>query len=126
MLLAAIHDILGRSLESFNADDPAQATEVEPLEETIDRLIEEIRSRHIRRLQNGTCTIQLGFVLNDLLTNLERVSDHCSNIAVSVIEERDDQVDRHAYINELKDEGAFNALLKENLQKYRLPLPRQD
>lgn len=77
--------------------------------------------RHIHRLQSGACTIQLGFVYNDLLTNLERISDHCSNIAVSVLEEQDEKLDRHSYINELKDEGAFNRVLKENLEKYRLP-----
>ena len=59
--------------------------------------------------------------MNDLLTNLERVSDHCSNIAVSIIEEQGDRVDRHSYINDLKDESSFNALVKENIRKYRLP-----
>ena len=60
-------------------------------------------------------------MLTDLLTNLERISDHCSNIAVSVIEEQNQQMDPHAYINDLKDEGHFNTLLRANLQKYRLP-----
>ena len=97
------------------------AKEVEPLEETIDHLIEEIRMRHIRRLQTGECTIQLGFVLNDLLTNFERVSDHCSNIAVCVIESQADDLDRHTYIHDLKTDRAFTADLNRDLEKYRLP-----
>ena len=119
--LAAMDEIMEKAFGSFQQDSAAMAVEVEPLEETIDRLIEEIRMQHIRRLQTGACTIQLGFVFNDLLTNLERVSDHCSNIAVSIIEEQGDQVDRHTYINELKEESAFNMRLKDNLQKYQLP-----
>lgn len=121
VLLRAMDAILEKSFAGFQDDSVEEAVEVEPLEETIDRLIEELRMRHIHRLQSGTCTIQLGFVYNDLLTNLERIGDHCSNIAVSVLEERDEKLDRHSYINELKDEGAFNRLLKENLEKYRLP-----
>lgn len=121
VLLAAMDEIMEKAFGSFQQDSAAMAVEVEPLEETIDRLIEEIRMQHIRRLQTGACTIQLGFVFNDLLTNLERVSDHCSNIAVSIIEEQGDQVDRHTYINELKEESAFNMRLKDNLQKYQLP-----
>ena len=121
VLLDALQDILDKALASFQTDDAAMAAEVEPLEETIDRLTEELRVRHIRRLQTGACTIQLGFVFNDLLTNLERISDHCSNIAVSVIEEQDDQVDRHSYIQDLRDEGGFNSQLQDNLRKYRLP-----
>lgn len=121
VLLAAMDEIMEKAFGSFQQDSTAMAVEVEPLEETIDRLIEEIRMQHIRRLQTGACTIQLGFVFNDLLTNLERVSDHCSNIAVSIIEEQGDQVDRHTYINELKEESAFNMRLKDNLQKYQLP-----
>ena len=121
VLLRAMDAILEKSFAGFQDDSVEEAVEVEPLEETIDRLIEELRMRHIHRLQSGTCTIQLGFVYNDLLTNLERISDHCSNIAVSVLEEQNENLDRHTYINDLKDEGAFNRLLKENLEKYRLP-----
>ena len=77
--------------------------------------------RHIHRLQTGECTIQLGFVLSDLLTNFERVSDHCSNIAVCVIEERDANLDRHAYIHDLQADGSFAQRLKRDLDTYRLP-----
>ena len=77
--------------------------------------------RHIRRLQSGSCTIQLGFILGDLLTNLERVSDHCSNIAISVIEEQDVSVDPHAYLNNIKTGGEFTEGLEKDLARYRLP-----
>ena len=120
VLVRALRDILGVSMDCFRADDPAAARTVEPLEETIDQLTAEIRARHIRRLQNGECTVQLGFILNDLLTNLERVSDHCSNIAVCIIEEREDE-QRHAYLHDFKAAGAFTASLDEDLEKYKLP-----
>ena len=121
VLLAALEDIMDRTFSCFDTASAEKAREVEPLEETIDRLIEEIRMRHIRRLQSGDCTMQLGFVLNDLLTNFERVSDHCSNIALSVIEEKDSSVDRHAYLNVLKDEGSFTSSLNRAIQTYQLP-----
>ena len=121
VLLSALRDILDQALNSFSADDPDTAKNVEPLEETVDRLIEEIRVRHIQRLQTGECTIQLGFVLNDLLTNFERVSDHCSNIAVSIIEEHNGEADRHAYLDSVKSGGDVSADLDRDLEKYRLP-----
>ncbi len=121
VLLSALDDILDLTLRSFQAADPETAGRVEPLEETIDQLIEEIRSRHIRRLQAGQCTIQLGFVLSDLLTNIERVSDHCSNIAVSVIEEQSGGPGRHAYLQEVKAGGAFSEDLRRDQKKYHLP-----
>ena len=107
VLLSALDDILDLTIRSFQAADMETARRVEPLEETIDQLIEEIRSRHIQRLQAGQCTIQLGFVLSDLLTNIERASDHCSNIAVSVIEECSG--------------GAFGEDLRRDRKKYHLP-----
>ena len=121
VLLTALNDIMALAFDSFAANDPVTAREVEPLEETIDQLIEEIRMRHIHRLQTGECTIQLGFVLSDLLTNFERVSDHCSNIAVSVIESQADDLDPHAYISGLKMDQSFAAGLDRDLAKYRLP-----
>ena len=122
VLERALEDILTASVDCFQADDPAAAKLVEPLEETIDRLTDEIRARHIHRLQSGECTIQLGFILNDLLTNLERVSDHCSNIAVCVIEEREDHGEqRHAYLQDFKAAGEFVESLDKDLEKYRLP-----
>ena len=121
VLLTALNDIMALTFDSFAANDPMAAREVEPLEETIDQLIEEIKVRHIHRLQTGECTIQLGFVLNDLLTNFERVSDHCSNIAVCVIESQADDLDPHAYISRLKTDQSFAAGLDRDMAKYRLP-----
>lgn len=122
ILTLAITDILDKAFTCYLQDDRALAVQVEPLEETVDALIEEIRLRHIERLQNGICTIQLGFVLNDLLGNFERVSDHCSNIAVCVIEAASGVMDTHAYLEKVKhDDGNFSAYFKQNLNKYRLP-----
>ena len=121
VLISALEEIMDEAFGSFASGDLASARSVEPLEETIDQLIEEIRMRHIHRLQTGDCTIQLGFILSDLLTNLERVSDHCSNIAISVIEESDSDMDPHAYLQDLKTGGAFTEDLREDLRKYRLP-----
>ena len=121
VLISALEEIMDEAFGSFASGDLARARSVEPLEETIDQLIEEIRMRHIHRLQTGDCTIQLGFILSDLLTNLERVSDHCSNIAISVIEESDSDMDPHAYLQDLKTGGAFTEDLREDLRKYRLP-----
>ena len=121
VLLSALKDIMDDAFACFTTDDADAARGIEPLEETIDGLIEQIRLRHIQRLQTGRCTIQLGFVLNDLLTNIERVSDHCSNIAMCVIEEKYKEVDRHAYLQEVKTEGGFNENLRRDLHKYQLP-----
>jgi Na/Pi-cotransporter len=121
VLTAALTEILSTATDSFVKVDLTLAREVEPLEETIDQLTEEIRLRHIERLQNGQCTIQLGFVLNDLLNNVERVSDHCSNIAVCIIETSGITIDSHAYLHEVKSGGSFARDLQDNLQKYRLP-----
>ena len=122
VLERALEEILTAAVDCFRADDPAAAKLVEPLEETIDRLTDEIRARHIHRLQSGECTVQLGFILNDLLTNLERVSDHCSNIAVCVIEEREDHAEqRHAYLHDFKAAGEFAESLDRDLKTYRLP-----
>ena len=122
VLERALEDILTASVDCLEADDPAAAKLVEPLEETIDRLTDEIRARHIHRLQSGECTVQLGFILNDLLTNLERVSDHCSNIAVCVMEEREDRAEqRHAFLHDFKAAGEFTESLDKDLRKYKLP-----
>ncbi len=121
VLMEALEATLKVTIDSFQADDPQAARAVEPLEETIDQLIAEIRARHIHRLQCGECTIQLGFILNDLLTNLERVSDHCSNIAVSVIEERTAGTERHAYLHDMKAASEFAASFEKELKTYKLP-----
>ena len=121
VLTRLLRDLMTAALDCFRKDDPVAAQLVEPLEETMDCLTEEVRNRHIHRLQNGQCTIQLGFVLNDLLNNLERIGDHCSNIAVSVIEEQDSQMASHAYLHDMKKNGEFAARLQNNLSRYALP-----
>ena len=123
VLLGALRDIMEISFTCFADNDPDKATHVEPLEETIDRLIEEIRLRHTERLQSGVCTIQLGFILNDLLTNLERTSDHCSNIAVCVIETNRRDVDAHAYLHNIKQDSRFVQDLQTDMNRYTLPAP---
>ena len=121
VLTRLLRDLMTAALDCFRKDDPVAAQLVEPLEETMDCLTEEVRNRHIHRLQNGQGTIQLGFVLNDLLNNFERIGDHCSNIAVSVIEEQDSQMASHAYLHDMKKNGEFAARLQNNLSRYALP-----
>ncbi|MBQ8577889.1 MAG: Na/Pi cotransporter family protein [Clostridia bacterium] len=99
---AALDEILENTMNAYINDDPVLAAEVEPLEQVIDRLIASIRTGHIARLQRGQCTIEAGFVLSDILTNYERISDHCSNIAVAVIEAKHSSFDTHKYLNEMK------------------------
>ncbi|MBQ2865036.1 MAG: Na/Pi cotransporter family protein [Clostridia bacterium] len=107
---AAITEILNITAQAFENNDLALASKVEPLEQVIDDIIAEIKMRHITRLQSGSCTIELGFVLNDLLSNYERVSDHCSNIAVAMIEVQHDSFKTHEYLHEVKssNDKAFN------------------
>ncbi len=104
-LLHALRKILNETTRAYAENDLALAAKVEPLEQVIDALIAEIKSNHIARLQTGDCTIELGFVLSDLLTNCERVSDHCSNIAVAQIETAQNAYQAHAYLNGIKNEG---------------------
>ena len=119
--IRAIKDILNMTVEAFEYDDIAIAKKVEPLEEVIDELNLSIKNRHIQRLRAGECTIELGFVLNDVLTNFERVSDHCSNVAVSIIQNRDYGVEAHEYIGNLKGEDEFKRAIELVQREYRLP-----
>lgn len=102
ILTDAIEEILGITADAFTKNDIHIAERVEPLEQVIDLIITEIKANHIERLQSGTCTIQLGFVLSDLLTNYERVSDHCSNIAVAIIEVDHNSFETHEYLSSVK------------------------
>ena len=97
------------------------ALRVEPLEDTIDILTERLKAQHVARLQSGQCTLSRGFVFNDCVNNFERVADHCSHIALSLIEEKDSSLDRHAYRNDMKDEGSFTSSLNQAIQTYQLP-----
>ena len=122
VVLAAIEKIVERSFTAYDTGDMDKARRVEALEETIDGLIEEVRARHILRLQSGECTIQLGFILNDFLSNLERVSDHCSNIAISVIQEQTRGFNPHAYAQDVKQEAGFRDEYARAQATFRLPI----
>lgn len=119
----AIREILELTEKAFAENDFALAMRVEPLEQVVDDLLAEIKSRHIARLTGGKCTIELGFVLSDLLTNYERVSDHCSNIAVCLIQISKSVFDTHEYLNDYKSSGSetFTTSFEEYKDKYILP-----
>ena len=123
VMTSALKEILEMSIQSFMTGDIKLAKEVEPLEDVIDTLRAELKNRHIERLRSGICTIELGFILQDLLTNFERVSDHCSNIAVCLIQIQDNSLDTHEYINELKklDKSEFMDEFNDYKAKYVLP-----
>lgn len=123
VMTQAIIEILNLTVDSFEREDTSLAAKVEPLEQVVDSLKLELKNRHVRRLQEGRCTIELGFVLTDLLTNYERVSDHCSNIAVTVIQVKDSALENHGYLNQLKSSGSpeFTREYEQSLEKYALP-----
>lgn len=102
MLTAAIEEILAITAEAFANEDAEAAKRVEPLEQVIDRIIMDIKAKHVARLQRGECTIGMGFILNDMLNDFERVSDHCSNVAVAVIELQQGSFATHKYLGGIK------------------------
>ncbi len=122
VLLAALREITHNALSCFVSADMGTARSVEPLEQVIDDLTDEVKTRHTLRLQKGLCTVSGGFMLNDILGNVERISDHCSNIAVYVIEMEDLAVESHRYLNEVKSGSSpeFNRLFDEYAAKYGL------
>lgn len=119
----AIKDIINTSILVFQEEDLKLASMVEPLEETIDYLSQEIKKRHIKRLRKGKCTIEMGFVLSDITTNYERVSDHCSNIALCLLQLNEDNFETHGYQLNLtnKDNTEFMAEVKRLREHYELP-----
>ena len=121
-LEGAIGEILDLTTTSYETMDTELARNVEPLEQVIDRLVEDIRSRHIARLQQGQCTIERGFVLADILNDCERVSDHCSNIAVAVLEADAEAFTPHEYLSEVKtmENPEFSSRYRTYREKYRL------
>ena len=116
----AVKEIVDMVLTAFREDDLQLAFKVEPLEQVIDDLRDYMRRQHVIRLRSGECTIELGFVLTDLLTNLERISDHCSNIAGCVLEIARDELDIHEYLRQVKDVEAkeFNKYYDMYKAKY--------
>ncbi len=119
----AIKEIVTTSIQVFETENIALATTVEPLEDVIDSLNESLKKRHIKRLTSGKCTIELGFVLSDLINNYERVSDHCSNIALWVLQSKENGLETHEYIDKIKHEenDEFKAQYKQFKDKYLLP-----
>ena len=113
---AAINEIVDITVTSFQNDNAQLASHVEPLEEVIDVLNEKLKALHIERLQANNCTIELGFIFTDLLTNFERVSDHCSNVAVYTMQLSSDKLDAHKYLNKIK--SASNETFMDEFDKY--------
>lgn len=120
---SALMEIVNTAFNAFTAENLEYAKAVEPLEEVIDELRNQLKKRHIKRLQKGKCTIELGFILQDLITNYERIADHCSNIAVCLIQIADNSFDMHEYLNELKktEDRDFADKYKFYHSKYLLP-----
>lgn len=119
----AIQDILDRAVMAFETGDVELAKEVEPLEQVVDALNKEEKQRHINRLRTGTCTIELGFILSDISTNFERAADHCSNIAVCLLQVDEGGFDTHEYLDILKEENSeeFQHEYMELSERYALP-----
>ena len=122
ILETAVSDILEMAITAFINNDAELARKVEPLEEVIDGLRMELKNRHVRRLQQDKCTTELGFIFSDLFTNLERISDHCSNIAVCLIQLKDEKFDTHEYITNLRvNDKEFQEMRFQYVEKYSLP-----
>jgi phosphate:Na+ symporter len=122
VLTSALGELMNMTVESFVSDNVGLAYRVEPLEECIDILCDTMKINHVDRLKKGECSINVGFVFNDLITNIERVADHCSNIAVAMIEIKEDAYDTHGYIIDLKEKRShnFDRYYAEYTEKYKL------
>lgn len=120
--IRALRKIVSMTMQAFNTDDYDLAKHIEPLEDVIDGINSKAKKHHIKRLQKGKCTIALSVPFEDLLTNFERVSDHCSNVAVCMIQTKDDVYDTHEYLDTLKENNTpeFRAMYKEYKEKYGL------
>ena len=118
----AIEDILSRTTTAFVQNNQTLARTVEPLEEVIDELNKDVKKHHMKRLRKGKCTMELGLVLSDLAMNYERVADHCSNIAVYMMQLKDTQIEEHSFTDQLDEaeSAEFTRLLAEFGEKYSL------
>lgn len=120
-LTDAIREILENTCNVYNSLNEQEAADIEPLEQVIDYLTRDIKANHVKRLQKGKCTIEMGFVLADILNNYERVSDHCSNIAVSVIETSHNMFETHSYLSKVKfGNKNFNDNFEKFSEKYKI------
>ncbi len=116
VMAAAVREILDMAVEVFINNDVRLAAEVEPLEQVIDTMQNALKSKHVERLKRGECTTELGFVFSDITTNYERVADHCSNIAICIIEMAKDSMSLHEYLNDLKE--SHNEYFEDRVQAY--------
>jgi len=123
VITSAVRDALNKAVNAYVSDDLEDAMHIEPLEQIVDKLRDEIRARHIARLTRGECTIEMGFVLTDMLTNLERVSDHCSNIGLCVVETHHKSFDMHRYGEEVRNtpDVDYSQHIEKYTSKYALP-----
>ncbi|MBP3683346.1 MAG: Na/Pi cotransporter family protein [Oscillospiraceae bacterium] len=126
VLERALEDILQRIIHAYENFDRELALKVEPQEQVIDALVKEVKSRHIRRLREGLCTVEYGFVLDDLLTAFERTADHCSNIAVEILQVAEGKLEAHEYLNALKEgrleeSAAYNRRFARYRAQYEFP-----
>lgn len=121
VLRAAVEEILQISCDAYTSNDAETARNAEPVEQCVDALVTAVKAKHIRRLQDGQCSIELGFVLSDVLNNFERISDHCSNIAVAVIELAHNTFDTHEYLRTLKDtDPQFRQLCEQYAARFSI------
>ena len=120
VLERAVTDVVDRTVEAFTSNDMSLAAKVEPQEQVVDGLVREIKSRHVRRLREGMCSTEYGFVLEDLLTSYERIADHCSNVAVEMLQVAEGKLEAHEYLGALKS-GQLDESAKysERFRKYR-------
>ena len=123
VLIAAVARIVDTAYQVFDRQDLNLTRDVEPLEEIVDELSKELKRRHVNRLRSGECTIEMGFILTDLLTSLERIADHCSNISVCVTQVRENLYDTHSHLENMKNEpdDSYYVRLEELQKEYVLP-----
>ena len=125
VLKKAVLDVIRRTVETYETGDLEGAMEVEPREQVVDALVKEVKSRHVRRLRDGECSVEYGFVLEDLLTAWERSADHCSNVAVEMLQMSQGKLDAHEYLNALKsgqlrESREFSRLFRKFREEYSL------
>ena len=122
VMSGAVEEVLNITAESLVSSNPEEANKVEPLVKLISKLKHKIKKNHINRLREGKCTVELGFILSDLLTVYDRVAGHCSNIAVCLVEPDNELLESHEYINQMKseEESGFFAQYEEYKKKYSL------
>jgi phosphate:Na+ symporter len=126
VLEQAVLDIVNRTVAAYGSFDLGSAVKIEPQEQVVDALVREVKSRHVRRLRDGKCTVEYGFVLDDLLTSYERIADHCSNMAVEMLQSAEDKMEVHEYLNalragELDESVKYNQRIGKYTERYQFP-----